>query len=85
MDRLTVIFPFGEMKMSPDALEVARSQYTAAYEAYQQATKRVAEILESGLIPSGNELSDEAKAAEQLAVARRALLDAMASIAPQRR
>jgi hypothetical protein len=70
--------------MSPDALEAARLRYTAAYEAYQTATKHVAEKLATGLVPYAKEIDDEAKAAEQLAIARRELLDVMTTLAPPR-
>lgn len=67
--------------MVPDALEAARLRYKAAYEAYQQASKRVAQKLASGLIPSAKEVDEEAKAVEKLAVVRRALLD-MTNLVP---
>jgi hypothetical protein len=70
--------------MAPDALEAARSRYAEAYEAYQQASRRVAEKLANGLIPTGTEIESEGKAAQQLAVARRGLLDAMAKLTPAR-
>ena len=71
--------------MAPDALETARSRYTAAYEAYQQASKRVAEKLSSGLGPSAEDIEHEVQATERLAVARRDLLDAMTEVFPPRR
>ena len=68
--------------MTPDALEAARSRYSAAYEAYEQAGKCVADKLARGLIPSAEDIGAEAKAIEQLAVARREFLDAMTFLAP---
>ena len=70
--------------MAPDALEAARSRYTAAYDAYSQASKRVTQKLASGLIPSADEVQDEAKATEQLAAARRELLSVVTSLVPPR-
>ena len=70
--------------MAQDAFEAARSRYTAAYEAYQQASKRVAQKLASGLVPSAEEVDYEAKATEQLAAARRELLNVMTRLTPPR-
>ena len=63
--------------MAPDAMEAVRSRYKAAYEAHQLASKRVAQKLANGLTPSSEDIGDEAKATEQLAAARRDLLEAM--------
>jgi hypothetical protein len=71
--------------MAPSALEAARSRYTAAYEAYLHASKRVAETLAKGQLPSAEEIQHEARATEQLAIARRELLDVMTRLAPPRR
>jgi hypothetical protein len=70
--------------MAPDNLKAARSRYMIAYDAYQHVSKRVAQKLASGLTPSAEEVEEEGKAIEQLAVARRHLLEAMASVAPAR-
>ena len=70
--------------MASDTLEAARSRYMVAYDAYQHASKRVAQKLATGLIPSAEEVEVEGKAIEQLAVARRDFLDAMARFAPPR-
>jgi len=63
--------------MSPDALEAVRSRYKAAYEAYQLASKRVAQKLANGLVPSTKDVEDETNATERLTAARRELIDAM--------
>jgi hypothetical protein len=68
---------------APDSLEAAQSRYAAAYEAYQQASKRVAEKLASGQIPSAEEVDEEAKAVEHLAAARRKLIDVMRIMHPR--
>ena len=65
----------GGIIMASDALEAARSRYTAAYAAYARAAKRVAKMLADGLSPSAELISDEAKATENLATARREFLD----------
>jgi hypothetical protein len=70
--------------MDPDALEAARSRYRAAYVAYLERARRVAGKLENGLAPSVEEIMEEANATEELAAARRALLDAMAKVLPKR-
>ena len=70
--------------MEPDALEAARSRYRAAYAAYLERARRVAEKLENGLRPPVDEIMEEAKATEELAAARRELLDAMAGLLPRR-
>jgi hypothetical protein len=70
--------------MTPNALDAARSRYTAAYDAYEQASKRLAQKLARGATPSAEEVDDEAKATEQLAAARRDLLNAMTRLAPRR-
>ena len=70
--------------MDPDALEAARSHYNAAYAAYLERARRVAQKLENGLTPSVEEVMEEAKATEHLAAARRELLDAMAKMLPGR-
>lgn len=70
--------------MAPNALEEARARYTAAYEAYQKASRPVAEKLSKGLVPSAEDVAAEAKAIELLAAARRRLLDVMATLAPRR-
>jgi hypothetical protein len=70
--------------MAPDALNTLRSRYTAAYEAYLQAAKRVSEKIAGGLAPSVEEIEAEAKAIERLAIARRALLDAISRLAAPR-
>jgi hypothetical protein len=66
--------------MAPDSLEAAQSLYAAAYEAYQQASKRVAHKLASGQIPTADEIQQEAKAVEHLAAVRRKLIDLMARL-----
>jgi F0F1-type ATP synthase membrane subunit b/b' len=68
--------------MQSKALETARARYTAAYEAYQRASRRVAEKLKNGLVPSANEIAQEATATEALGAARRTLIDAIATEAP---
>jgi hypothetical protein len=75
----------GRATMARDALEAARARYTVAYEAYQQAAQRVARRLGNGRAPSAQEVEDEGKAIEQLAAARRELLDVITRLAPQRR
>jgi hypothetical protein len=70
--------------MASDALEGARSRYTAAYAVYDDASKRVTQKLEGGRSPSAEEIGDEAKAIEQLADARRELLDVMSRLMPLR-
>jgi hypothetical protein len=70
--------------MPPEALEAARSRYTAAYEAYKQAYERVAATLASGLIPSSAAVDDEVQAIGRLAEARSELLAAMINLAPSR-
>jgi hypothetical protein len=66
--------------MEPDALEPARSRYNAAYAAYVDCARRVAQKLKTGLTPSADEMMEEAKATEQLALARRELLDAISKL-----
>jgi hypothetical protein len=66
-------------KMQSETLETAKVRYTAAYEAYQQATRSVAEKLKNRLVPSMEDISEEAKAIEALAVARRTLIDAISN------
>ena len=66
--------------MAPDKLEAARTRYTAAYDAYVKATKRVADKLADGLFPSEKEVEAEGKASERLTAARRELLNAIASL-----
>jgi hypothetical protein len=56
---------------------VAKQRYSAAYQAYQARARHVAQILQSGGTPSADDIRSEAEATERLAVARRALLDAM--------
>jgi hypothetical protein len=70
--------------MDPDALEIARSRYRAAYAAYLERARRVAEKIDNGLAPSVEDVMEEANATEELAVARRELLDAMAKMVPTR-
>jgi hypothetical protein len=70
--------------MEPDALEPARSRYKVAYAKYLECAHQVAKKLEQGLAPSVDEVLEEAKATEQLALARRALLDAIAENLPGR-
>ena len=70
--------------MQPATLETAQARYTAAYEAYQRASRRVAEKLKNGLVPTGEEVAQEAAAAEALGAARRTLMDAIANAAPAR-
>ena len=62
---------------SDDALEAARSRYKAAYAAYREETERVAQKLANGIRPSVEEVLAEARATEELAAARRDLLDAI--------
>jgi hypothetical protein len=71
--------------MARNELEAARSRYTAAYEAYQKAAKRVAQELKNGRIPSAEEVEAESEAIEELAVARRSLLDSVTRLSPARR
>jgi hypothetical protein len=70
--------------MAPDDLDTARSRYASAYAAYRQAAKLVSEKLASGSVPSVEELENEAKAIERLAIARREVLDAIGRLAPPR-
>jgi hypothetical protein len=70
--------------MAPAELEAAQTRYVAAYEAYQKAAKLVAQALKDGRLPSIAEVEEEGKAIEQLAIARRHLLDVMARLAPPR-
>ena len=70
--------------MAPDALETARSRYAAAYAAYREAAKRVSEKFANGSFPSVDEMENEAKAIERLAIARREMLDAISRLAPPR-
>jgi len=62
--------------MALDALEAARWRYTTAYAVYARASKHVAKMFAAGLNPSAEELGDEANATEELATARRELLNA---------
>lgn len=67
--------------MAPATLDDARSGYSAAYAAYQQAAKRVADTLASGLLPSSADVEDEATAIEKLAAARGRLLAEISTLA----
>jgi hypothetical protein len=71
--------------MAPDELKAARSRYTVAYEAYQQVARRIAEKLAAGIVPSAEEVQEEAKAVDRLAAARRDLLELMSSWTPPQR
>jgi hypothetical protein len=73
-----------DLTVVSDAFEAARSGYRAAYKEYRQARQRVAQKLRAGLIPSAEEVEQEAKATEHLAVARRELLDVITRLAPPR-
>ena len=68
--------------MGSDELKAAQSRHAAAYVAYQQAAKRVAEKSKTGQIPSAEEVQAEADAMEELTVARRLLIDVMDRLAP---
>ena len=68
--------------MDSDALEPALSRYRAAYTTYLERTQRVAEKLGKGSTPAVDEIMEEAKATEELAIARRELLEAIAKILP---
>jgi hypothetical protein len=68
--------------MATDELASAEARYTAAYEAYQQAAKRVAVALAGGLSPSAEEIESEKTAIEDLGVARGELLDVMRRLLP---
>ena len=70
--------------MATDALEAARLRYTAAYAAYARASKRVAKMLADRMAPSAEAISDEAKASEKLASARREYLNLVNGIDPPR-
>jgi hypothetical protein len=63
--------------MGFDALEIARSRYRAAYDAYQTCARRVAQKLESGVDLDAKEIDEEAEAIERLAQARRVFLEAI--------
>ena len=69
--------------MTPDELKSAQSRYVAADEAYQRAARRVAQKLKDGRAPSAEEIEDEVDASEELAVARRLLLDLITRLAPR--
>jgi hypothetical protein len=47
--------------MAPDELKAARSRHTVAYESYQHVTKRITDKLAAGLIPSADEIREEAQ------------------------
>lgn len=68
--------------MESDALQAARSRYKAAYAIYVDCAQRVTQKLQSGLTPTADDIIEEAKATEQLAAARRDLLDAIAKERP---
>lgn len=70
--------------MDSNALETARLRYRAAYDAYRERARRVAQKLEKGSVPTADEIADEARATEQLGEARRRLLDAMAELSRPR-
>ena len=70
--------------MASDALEAARWRYSVAYAAYARASKHVAKMFAAGLNPSPAEIGDEASATEELATARRELLNAISHLLPPR-
>ena len=70
--------------MASDAFEAARWRYTAAYAVYARASKHLAQTFAAGLNPSAEEIRDEASATEELATARRELLNAISHLLPPR-
>ena len=70
--------------MASDAFEAVRWRYTAAYAVYARASKHLGRVFAAGLAPSAEEIRDEASATEELATARRELLNAMSHLLPPR-
>lgn len=68
--------------MAPDELKAARARYKVAHEAYQEVAKRIAEKPAADLVPTAEEIHEEAQAIERLAAARRELLEVMTAWAP---
>lgn len=68
--------------MDAETLEIVRLRYKAAYDAYQERARRVAQRLERGEIPAESEIADEAKALGRLTNARQELMEAMAKAEP---
>ena len=59
-------------------LEDARARYQVAYETYRVCATRIAQTVASGSLASDKDLRAEERALNELASARRVLLDAMA-------
>ena len=70
--------------MASDAFEAVRWRYTAAHAVYARASKHLAKMFAAGLTPSAEEIRYEASATEELATARRELLNAMRHPLPPR-
>jgi hypothetical protein len=64
--------------MSDDELEIARSRYNAAFDAYRNVTSSNARLALGGGRPNAGQLAEEKRAQEALEAARREYLARLA-------